>query len=52
MVGTWLPETCREGKQNIHEKIVRQVGYLQGTYEDAESTKHKIFWLSSLVLVQ
>ena len=27
---------------NIHEKIVRQVGYLQGSYQDARSTKHKI----------
>jgi len=25
-------------------KIVRQVGYLQGSYQDARSTKHKILW--------
>ena len=27
---------------NIQEKIVRQVGYLQGSYQDARSTEHKI----------
>ena len=26
----------------MQEKIVRQVGYLQGPYQDARSTKHKI----------
>ena len=27
---------------NIQEKIVRQIGYLQGSYQNARSTKHKI----------
>ena len=26
---------------NIQEKSVRQFGYLQGSYQDARSTKHK-----------
>ena len=28
---------------NIQEKIVRQIGYLQGSYQDARTTKHKMF---------
>ena len=30
---------------NIQEEIVRQVGYLQGTYQDAQSTKYKVTYV-------
>ena len=39
MMGTWLPETYRDRNKHT-KKFVRQVGYLQGSYQDAQSTKH------------
>jgi hypothetical protein len=43
MMGTWLPETCRELKETYMKKeIMRQVGYLQRLHQDARSTEHKI----------
>ena len=36
---------------NIQEKIVPQVGYLQGSYQDAQSTKHKIVNFDILLTV-
>jgi len=37
---------------NVQEKILRQVGYLQGSNQDARSTKHKIGCVPVLGLTQ
>jgi hypothetical protein len=43
MMGTWLPKTCKKGIEiNVQENFVHQVGYLQGSYQDARSTKNRI----------
>ena len=39
MTDTWLHEACRM-EINIQEKIVRQEGYLKGSYQDAQSKKN------------
>ena len=46
MTSSWfflstLNYDARSTTHQIQEKIVRQVGYLQGSYQDARSTKHK-----------
>ena len=45
IVSWWWAHCCLKHVENRNKhtwKIVHQVGYLQGSYQDARSTKHKI----------